>query len=131
MLNSREPAKLASWYANLAKACLAEHIPRRQTLAKSWFSPFLEPSVHVGGIGLSQCPDAAAMIWIITAFTGGHWNQGVQAPEEIDGWPALSEGDHSAANKERHQTMNKNPLDFTGKVALVTGAASGMGLATA
>ena len=24
-----------------------------------------------------------------------------------------------------------NPLDFTGKVALVTGAASGMGLATA
>lgn len=27
--------------------------------------------------------------------------------------------------------MNKNPLDFTGKVALVTGAASGMGLATA
>ena len=25
----------------------------------------------------------------------------------------------------------KNPLDFTGKVALVTGAASGMGLATA
>jgi NAD(P)-dependent dehydrogenase (short-subunit alcohol dehydrogenase family) len=27
--------------------------------------------------------------------------------------------------------MNANPLDFTGKVALVTGAASGMGLATA
>jgi NAD(P)-dependent dehydrogenase (short-subunit alcohol dehydrogenase family) len=27
--------------------------------------------------------------------------------------------------------MMKNPLDFTGKVALVTGAASGMGLATA
>jgi NAD(P)-dependent dehydrogenase (short-subunit alcohol dehydrogenase family) len=27
--------------------------------------------------------------------------------------------------------MSKNPLDFTGKVALVTGAASGMGLATA
>src|SRR5215469_8296072 len=27
--------------------------------------------------------------------------------------------------------MNRNPLDFTGKVALVTGAASGMGLATA
>jgi NAD(P)-dependent dehydrogenase (short-subunit alcohol dehydrogenase family) len=27
--------------------------------------------------------------------------------------------------------MRKNPLDFTGKVALVTGAASGMGLATA
>ena len=27
--------------------------------------------------------------------------------------------------------MTKNPLDFTGKVALVTGAASGMGLATA
>ena len=26
--------------------------------------------------------------------------------------------------------MNNNPLDFTGKVALVTGAASGMGLAT-
>ena len=25
----------------------------------------------------------------------------------------------------------KNPLDFTAKVALVTGAASGMGLATA
>jgi NAD(P)-dependent dehydrogenase (short-subunit alcohol dehydrogenase family) len=28
-------------------------------------------------------------------------------------------------------TMRSNPLDFTGKVALVTGAASGMGLATA
>lgn len=27
--------------------------------------------------------------------------------------------------------MNRNPLDFTGKVALVTGASSGMGLATA
>jgi NAD(P)-dependent dehydrogenase (short-subunit alcohol dehydrogenase family) len=27
--------------------------------------------------------------------------------------------------------MSRNPLDFTGKVALVTGAASGMGLATA
>ncbi len=27
--------------------------------------------------------------------------------------------------------MTENPLDFTGKVALVTGAASGMGLATA
>ena len=27
--------------------------------------------------------------------------------------------------------MNSNPLDFTGKVALVTGASSGMGLATA
>jgi NAD(P)-dependent dehydrogenase (short-subunit alcohol dehydrogenase family) len=27
--------------------------------------------------------------------------------------------------------MNNNPLDFTGKVALVTGASSGMGLATA
>ena len=27
--------------------------------------------------------------------------------------------------------MKNNPLDFTGKVALVTGAASGMGLAAA
>lgn len=27
--------------------------------------------------------------------------------------------------------MKNNPLNFTGKVALVTGAASGMGLATA
>lgn len=27
--------------------------------------------------------------------------------------------------------MKNNPMDFTGKVALVTGAASGMGLATA
>jgi len=27
--------------------------------------------------------------------------------------------------------MSRNPLDFTGKVALVTGAAAGMGLATA
>lgn len=27
--------------------------------------------------------------------------------------------------------MNSNPLDFTGKVALVTGASAGMGLATA
>ena len=32
--------------------------------------------------------------------------------------------------KERNEIMN-NPLDFSGKVALVTGAASGMGLATA
>ena len=33
--------------------------------------------------------------------------------------------------KEGIKTMSKNPLDFTGKVALVTGASSGMGLATA
>ncbi len=31
--------------------------------------------IDVGGIVLSHYLDAAAMIWIITAFTGGHWNQ--------------------------------------------------------
>ena len=31
--------------------------------------------IDVGGIGLSHYLEAAAMIWIITAFTGGHWNQ--------------------------------------------------------
>src|SRR5579871_5020011 len=36
----------------------------------------------------------------------------------------------ACASRQREVAM-KNPLDFTGKVALVTGAASGMGLATA
>ena len=31
--------------------------------------------IDVGGIGLSHYLEAAAMIWIITAFAGGHWNQ--------------------------------------------------------
>jgi 8-hydroxy-5-deazaflavin:NADPH oxidoreductase len=31
--------------------------------------------IDVGGIGLSHYLGATAMIWIITAFTGGHWNQ--------------------------------------------------------
>jgi predicted dinucleotide-binding enzyme len=31
--------------------------------------------IDVGGIALSHYLEAAAMIWIITAFTGGHWNQ--------------------------------------------------------
>lgn len=31
--------------------------------------------VDVGGIALSHYLEAAAMIWIITAYTGGHWNQ--------------------------------------------------------
>lgn len=31
--------------------------------------------VDVGGIGLSHYLEATAMVWIITAFTGGHWNQ--------------------------------------------------------
>ena len=31
--------------------------------------------LDVGGIGLSHYLEAAAMIWIITAYTGGHWNQ--------------------------------------------------------
>jgi hypothetical protein len=35
-----------------------------------------------------------------------------------------------AKTDERKLTMN-NPLDFSGKVAFVTGAAAGMGLATA
>jgi NAD(P)-dependent dehydrogenase (short-subunit alcohol dehydrogenase family) len=39
---------------------------------------------------------------------------------------AAAEGFH-----EKGSIMTHNPLDFTGKVALVTGAASGMGLATA
>lgn len=32
-------------------------------------------SIDVGGIGFSHYLEAAAMIWIITAFSGGHWNQ--------------------------------------------------------
>jgi len=31
--------------------------------------------IDIGDIGLSHYVEAAAMIWIITAFTGGHWNQ--------------------------------------------------------
>ena len=31
--------------------------------------------VDVGGIGLSHYLEATAMVWIITAFTGGYWNQ--------------------------------------------------------
>lgn len=31
--------------------------------------------IDVGGIGLSHYLEAAALIWIITAFTGGQWNQ--------------------------------------------------------
>jgi predicted dinucleotide-binding enzyme len=31
--------------------------------------------VDVGGIELSHYLEATAMVWIITAFTGGHWNQ--------------------------------------------------------
>lgn len=31
--------------------------------------------VDVGGIGLSHYLEATAIVWIITAFTGGHWNQ--------------------------------------------------------
>jgi predicted dinucleotide-binding enzyme len=32
-------------------------------------------AIDVGGIGLSHYLEATAMVWIITAFTGGHWNQ--------------------------------------------------------
>jgi NADP-dependent 3-hydroxy acid dehydrogenase YdfG len=35
------------------------------------------------------------------------------------------------SEEENTSIMNNNPLDFSGKVALVTGAAAGMGLATA
>jgi predicted dinucleotide-binding enzyme len=31
--------------------------------------------IDVGGIGFSHYLEATAMVWIITAFTGGHWNQ--------------------------------------------------------
>jgi predicted dinucleotide-binding enzyme len=31
--------------------------------------------IDVGGIALSHYLEAAALIWIITAFEGGHWNQ--------------------------------------------------------
>lgn len=31
--------------------------------------------IDVGGIGLSHYLEATAMVWIITAFTSGHWNQ--------------------------------------------------------
>jgi predicted dinucleotide-binding enzyme len=31
--------------------------------------------IDVGGIELSHYLEATAMIWIITAFSGGHWNQ--------------------------------------------------------
>jgi len=36
----------------------------------------------VGGIELSHDLEATAIIWIITAYTGGHWNQCVQAVED-------------------------------------------------
>lgn len=36
----------------------------------------------------------------------------------------------NARTKDREHIMN-NPFDFSGKVAIVTGAAAGMGLATA
>jgi len=32
-------------------------------------------SIDVGGIGLAHYLEATAMVWIITAITGGHWNQ--------------------------------------------------------
>jgi predicted dinucleotide-binding enzyme len=32
-------------------------------------------SIDVGGIAFSHYLEATAMIWIITAFAGGHWNQ--------------------------------------------------------
>ncbi|TAN07427.1 MAG: hypothetical protein EPN36_01985 [Rhodanobacteraceae bacterium] len=31
--------------------------------------------VDVGGIGLAHYLEATAVVWIITAFAGGHWNQ--------------------------------------------------------
>ena len=31
-------------------------------------------SIDVGGIGLSHYLEATAMVWIITAFAGGHWS---------------------------------------------------------
>jgi 8-hydroxy-5-deazaflavin:NADPH oxidoreductase len=31
--------------------------------------------IDVGGVGASHYLEATCMIWIITAFTGGHWNQ--------------------------------------------------------
>jgi len=31
--------------------------------------------IDVGGIRLSHYLEATAMVWIITAFSGGHWNQ--------------------------------------------------------
>jgi predicted dinucleotide-binding enzyme len=31
--------------------------------------------IDVGGIGLSHYLEATAMVWIITAFAGNHWNQ--------------------------------------------------------
>ncbi len=31
--------------------------------------------IDVGGIGFSHYLEATAMVWIITAFTGGHWKQ--------------------------------------------------------
>jgi len=32
-------------------------------------------AIDVGGIGFSHYLEATAMVWIITAFTGSHWNQ--------------------------------------------------------
>jgi predicted dinucleotide-binding enzyme len=32
-------------------------------------------AIDVGGIELSHYLEATAMVWIITAFTGSHWNQ--------------------------------------------------------
>lgn len=31
--------------------------------------------IDIGGIGFAHYVEATAMVWIITAFTGGHWNQ--------------------------------------------------------
>src|SRR5438445_129340 len=55
MLGSREPGKLASWVRESCK-------------------DFGWNSIDVGGIGLSHYLEATAMVWIITAFAGGHWS---------------------------------------------------------
>jgi hypothetical protein len=44
-------------------------------VAKSLGRGFLKEGRELGGIGLSHYLEATAMIWIITAFTAGHWNQ--------------------------------------------------------
>lgn len=47
--------------------------------AKQWVARICQDfgwnPIDVGGIGLSHYLEATAMLWIITAVTGGHWNQ--------------------------------------------------------
>ena len=53
MLGSRQPEKLRPWVREMDIGAASD----------------------VGGIALSHYVEAMAVVWIITAFAGGHWNQ--------------------------------------------------------